>query len=150
MEKGRFREDLFYRLNVFNVHVPPLRERAEDIPLLVAHFINDCSGEMRKEINSVSDEAMNSLLQHNWRGNVRELMNVIESACVLCTGKTIHTEHLPPILESWATGIDSTSDRDIHEALRLARGNKAKAARLLGIHRSTLYRRMERYRIATE
>jgi PAS domain S-box-containing protein len=150
VEKGRFREDLFYRLNVFNVHVPPLRERAEDIPLLVAHFINDCSREMRKEINSVSDEAMNSLLQHNWRGNVRELMNVIESACVLCTGKTIHTEHLPPILESWTTGIDSTSDRDIHEALRLARGNKAKAARLLGIHRSTLYRRMERYRIATE
>jgi DNA-binding NtrC family response regulator len=150
VEKGRFREDLFYRLNVFNVHVPPLRERAEDIPLLVAHFINDCSREMRKEISSVSDEAMNSLLQHNWRGNVRELMNVIESACVLCTGKTIQTEHLPPIVESWSTSIDSTSDRDIHEALRLARGNKAKAARLLGIHRSTLYRRMERYRIATE
>jgi transcriptional regulator of acetoin/glycerol metabolism len=93
---------------------------------------------------------MSSLLQHNWRGNVRELMNVIESACVLCAGKTIQTEHLPPILEPGAIRIDAASDRDIHEALRLARGNKAKAARLLGIHRSTLYRRMERYGIATE
>jgi transcriptional regulator with PAS, ATPase and Fis domain len=150
VEKGRFREDLFYRLNVFNVHVPPLRERAEDIPLLIAHFIKACSREMGKEISSLSDEVMNSLLQHNWRGNVRELMNVIESACVLCTGGTIQTEHLPPILEPGAIRIDATSDRDIHEALRLARGNKAKAARLLGIHRSTLYRRMERYRIATD
>jgi two-component system response regulator HydG len=150
VEKGRFREDLFYRLNVFNVHVPPLRQRAEDIPLLIAHFLDEYSREMRKEIHSVSDEAMNALLQYNWRGNVRELMNVIESACVLCTGKTIQTEHLPPILEPGAFTVDARSDRDIQEALRLARGNKAKAARLLGIHRSTLYRRMERYGIATE
>jgi len=149
VEKGRFREDLFYRLNVFNIHMPPLRERTEDIPLLIAHFIKECSREMRKQIKSVSDEAMSSLLQHNWRGNVRELMNMIESACVLCAGNTIQTEHLPPILETW-TSIDATSDRDIREALRLTRGNKAKAARLLGIHRSTLYRRMERYGIATE
>jgi PAS domain S-box-containing protein len=149
VEKGRFREDLYYRLNVFSVHVPPLRERIEDIPLLVSHFINSCSREMHKDIKSVSDKAMKTLLQHNWRGNVRELMNVIESACVLCTGETIQTEHLPPILEPWAASIESTSDKDIREALRLTRGNKAKAARLLGIHRSTLYRRMERYRIAT-
>jgi len=150
VEKGRFREDLFYRLNVFNIHMPPLRERTEDIPLLIAHFIKKCSREMGKEISSVSDEAMSSLLQHNWRGNVRELMNIIESGCVLCAGQTIQTEHLPPILESWTTGIESTSDKDIREALRLTRGNKAKAARLLGIHRSTLYRRMVRYGIATE
>jgi len=150
VEKGRFREDLFYRLNVFNVHMPPLRERTEDIPLLIAHFIKKCSREMGKEISSVSDEAMSSLLQHNWRGNVRELMNIIESGCVLCAGQTIQTEHLPPILESWTTGIEATSDKDIREALRLTRGNKAKAARLLGIHRSTLYRRMVRYGIATE
>jgi len=150
VEKNRFREDLFYRLNVFNIHVPPLRERVEDIPLLVAHFIKECSREMGKEISSVNDEAMSSLLQHNWRGNVRELMNIIESACVLCAGQTIQTEHLPPILETWTTGIEATSDKDIREALRLTRGNKAKAARLLGIHRSTLYRRMVRYGIATE
>jgi PAS domain S-box-containing protein len=151
VEKGRFREDLFYRLNVFNIHMPPLRERAEDIPLLVAHFIRECSREMGKEISSVSDEAMHSLLQHNWRGNVRELMNVVESASVLCAGKTIETEHLPPILESWTTtSMEASSDKDIREALRLTRGNKARAARLLGIHRSTLYRRMERYGIATE
>jgi len=150
VEKGRFREDLFYRLNVFNIHMPSLRERTEDIPLLVAHFIKECSREMGKEISSVSDEAMSSLLQHNWRGNVRELMNIIESACVLCAGSTIQTEHLPPILEAWTTSVEVTSDKDIREALRLTRGNKAKAARLLGIHRSTLYRRMERYGIATE
>jgi PAS domain S-box-containing protein len=150
VEKGRFREDLFYRLNVFNIHMPPLRERTEDIPLLVAHFIKECSREMGKEIRSISDEAMSSLLQHNWKGNVRELMNVIESACVLCAGQTIQTEHMPPILEVWSTSVEATSDKDIQEALRLTRGNKAKAARLLGIHRSTLYRRMERYGIATE
>jgi transcriptional regulator with PAS, ATPase and Fis domain len=150
VEKGRFREDLFYRLNVFNIHMPPLRERTEDIPMLVAHFIKECSREMGKEISSVSDEAMNSLFQHNWKGNVRELMNVIESACVLCAGNTIQTDHLPPILETWTTSVEATSDKDIREALRLTRGNKAKAARLLGIHRSTLYRRMERYGIATE
>jgi len=150
VEKGRFREDLFYRLNVFNIHMPPLRERTEDIPLLVAHFIKECSREMGKEIMSVSDEVMSSLLQHSWRGNVRELMNTIESACVLCAGETIQSEHLPPILETWTTSIEATGDKDIREALRLTRGNKAKAARLLGIHRSTLYRRMERYVIATE
>jgi PAS domain S-box-containing protein len=150
VEKNRFREDLFYRLNVFNIHMPPLRERIEDIPLLIAHFIKKCSRVMGKEISSVSDEAMSSLLQHNWRGNVRELMNIMESACVLCAGHTIQTEHLPPILESWTTSIEATSDKDIREALRLTRGNKAKAARLLGIHRSTLYRRMVRYGIATE
>jgi PAS domain S-box-containing protein len=150
VEKGRFREDLFYRLNVFNIHMPPLRERTEDIPLLVAHFIKECSSEMGKEISSISDEAMSSLLQHNWKGNVRELMNIIESASVLCAGNTIQIEHLPPILEVWTTSVEATSDKDIREALRLTRGNKAKAARLLGIHRSTLYRRMERYGIATE
>jgi PAS domain S-box-containing protein len=149
VEKGRFREDLFYRLNVFNIHMPPLRERTEDIPLLVAHFIKECSSEMGKEISSISDEAMSSLLQHNWKGNVRELMNIIESASVLCAGNTIQIEHLPPILEVWTTSVEATSDKDIREALRLTRGNKAKAARLLGIHRSTLYRRMERYGIAT-
>jgi transcriptional regulator of acetoin/glycerol metabolism len=105
---------------------------------------------MNKEISSVSDEAMKCLLQHNWRGNVRELMNVVESACVLCAGETIRTEHLPPIFEPWVpAGIDAASETDIREALRLAKGNKAKAARLLGIHRSTLYRRMERDGIAT-
>ena len=130
--------------------MPPLRERTEDIPLLVAHFIKEYSREMGKEISSVSDEAMHSLLQHNWRGNVRELMNVVESACVLCTDLTIQTEHLPPILETWTTSVDASSDKDLREALRLTRGNKAKAARLLGIHRSTLYRRMGRYGIATE
>jgi len=149
VQKGRFREDLYYRLNVFNIHVPPLRERTEDIPLLVAHFLNACSRAMNKEITSVSDEAMKCLLQHNWRGNIRELMNVVESACVLCAGETIRTEHLPPIFESWVPGIDAASETDIREALRLAKGNKAKAARLLGIHRSTLYRRMERDGIAT-
>ena len=150
VEKRRFREDLYYRLNVFNIHMPPLRERTEDIPLLVAHFVKESSREMGKEISSVSDEAMRSLLQHNWRGNVRELMNTIESACVLCTGTTIQSEHLPPILEAWIISDDAAGDRDIQEALRITRGNKARAARLLGIHRSTLYRRMERYGIATE
>jgi PAS domain S-box-containing protein len=147
VDKGRFRQDLFYRLNVFRIHVPPLRERSDDIPLLVGHFLTVFSRVMRKEINSVSNDVMNFLFRHRWPGNIRELMNVIESACVLCHGKTIQLEHLPPLFEPWTTRVEVGKEMEIREALRRTRGNKAEAARMLGIARRTLYRRIERYGI---
>ncbi|UCG12031.1 MAG: sigma-54-dependent Fis family transcriptional regulator, partial [Deltaproteobacteria bacterium] len=149
VEKGRFREDLYYRLNVFNIHTAPLRERLDDIPLLVGHFLGHCSREMGKEILSVSNAVMDRLLEHSWRGNVRELRNVIESACVLCPAETIQMEHLPPLFDPSILHVEATKEKEIIEALRSTGGNKAKAARLLGIDRRTLYRRMKRYNIVT-
>jgi PAS domain S-box-containing protein len=147
--KGRFRQDLYYRLNVFRIHVPPLRERSDDVPLLVGHFLSVFSKVMRKKISSVSNDVMNLFLHHKWPGNIRELMNVIESACVLCQGKTIQLEHLPPLFEPWSTRVEKGTEMEIREALRRTRGNKAEAARMLGIARRTLYRRIERYRIVS-
>jgi transcriptional regulator with PAS, ATPase and Fis domain len=147
VDKGRFRQDLYYRLNVFRIHVPPLRERSDDIPLLVGHFLTVFSRVMRKEISSVSNDVMNFLFRHRWPGNIRELMNVIESACVLCQGKTIQLEHLPPLFGPWTTRVEVGKEMEIREALRRTRGNKAEAARMLGIARRTLYRRIERYGI---
>ncbi|MFP3871049.1 MAG: sigma 54-interacting transcriptional regulator, partial [Syntrophobacteria bacterium] len=146
VEGGSFREDLFYRLNVFNINVPPLRGRKDDIPLLVAHFLNNFSRSMGKKTGSISKEVMERLMEHSWRGNVRELMNIIESACVLCRGDTIELEHLPPFFESWPFDVraDGGVEIQISEALRRAGGNKTRAARLLGIDRTTLYRRMKR------
>jgi PAS domain S-box-containing protein len=148
VQGGGFREDLFYRLNVFSINVPALRDRKDDIPLLVAHFLNNFSRTMGKKIGSVSREVMERLLQHNWRGNVRELMNVVESACVLCRGGTIELEHLPPLSESWPFDVEARGKSEIAEALRRTGGNKTRAARLLGVDRTTLYRKLRRYGIA--
>ncbi|MBW1980529.1 MAG: sigma 54-interacting transcriptional regulator [Deltaproteobacteria bacterium] len=150
VHKGRFRKDLYYRLNVFKIHVPLLRGRLDDIPLLVIHFLKQYSRTMGKEITSVSNEVMTLLRRHSWPGNVRELMNVIESACVLCEGKTIELEHLPPLFERWIPHAAINKEMEIREALRRTRGNKTEAARILGIARRTLYRRMERYGIVTD
>jgi len=147
VDKGRFRQDLYYRLNVFRIHVPPLRERLDDIPLLVAHFLNELSRLMDKKIASISNDVINLFLHHSWPGNVRELMNVLESACVLCEGETIGLEHLPPLFEPWTLHVRISKEKDIREALRRTRGNRTEAARMLGIARRTLYRRMKRYGI---
>jgi PAS domain S-box-containing protein len=150
MGTGRFRKDLYYRLNVFRIHLPPLRERVDDIPLLVAHFLSQYAKTMGKKITSVSDRVMNRLLHHSWPGNVRELMNVIESACVVCHGRTIQQEHLSLIFESRPLDFEMDREMEIRQALRNTKGNKAKAASLLGIARTTLYRRMKRYGIVAD
>jgi len=153
VDKGKFRKDLYYRLRVFNVHVPPLRERPDDIPLLAAHFLGEFSKALGKRIHTISNEGMKLLLSHKWPGNVRELMNVIESACALCGGETVRSEDLMQVFEPKASHFIGTRPRtemEIREALRLTRGNKVKAAKLLGIARRTLYRRMKRYGIGTD
>ena len=153
VDKGNFRKDLYYRLSVFNVHLPPLRERAADIPLLADHFLGKFSEALGKGIHYIGSDALKNLLNHNWPGNIRELMNVIESVCAVCGGNTVSSEHLMQVFEPKANHVLGTRPRmemEIREALRMTRGNKAKAAKLLGIARRTLYRRIKRHGIVTD
>ena len=140
--QGTFREDLFYRLNVFVIFIPPLRERKPDVLLLADHFLQKFSSEHGKDIRRISTPAIDMLTAYHWPGNVRELQNVIERAVLVCDGQVIHAHHLPPTLQTAeATGTvtnvslsEATAayERDlIQDALKSARGNRAKAARLL-------------------
>ena len=172
VRSGAFREDLYFRLRVIDIILPPLRERGDDILLLADHFIARIAPKVGKTIGGLSDQARQLLLQHRWPGNVRELEHVIERACVLCPGPTISTDHLPLDLTSLPRSAEqpafadrgptppvfaqpapvapattlSRADR-IVAALRTAGGNKAKAARLLGIDRTTLYRKIKELRL---
>jgi DNA-binding NtrC family response regulator len=153
--RGVFREDLYYRLNVVNIHIPPLRERKEDIPLLVAAFLKEFSQENAKPIEGIDPKARLALYNYSWPGNVRQLRNSVESAVVLCKGATITLEDLPPNIRG-ESGVDSlrlplgTSLTDVEkEVIRstLARegGNKSRTAEILGIGRKTLHRKIEEY-----
>jgi len=153
---GSFREDLYYRLNVIEIQMPALRERCEDIPLLVDHFIRRLNSHLKKDIKSLSSDAMEIIMKHQWPGNIRQLENVMEHAAIQCKGETITRECLPG---SFLSTGDSSSRcltarasadgeaTDIREALEKSAWNKAKAARLLGISRATIYRKMEEYGI---
>jgi len=151
VRQGRFREDLFYRLCVVPVTLPPLRERRNDIPLLVDHFRERLRKETKREIGAVSAEALHALLDYAWPGNIRELQNALQYAFVKCKGPVLGTEHLPPeILQYVARQPRPTGGRvrrwgklegrRVREALRQTRGNKLKAAAALGVGRATLYR----------
>jgi Nif-specific regulatory protein len=140
---GTFREDLYYRLNVFSVFVPPLRERKPDLLLLADHFLEKYAREHRRKVKRISTAAIDMLASYHWPGNVRELENAIERAVVICDGGVIHAHHLPPSLqtaEASNTGATRTIEaavsaleKDlIEDALKSARGNRAKASRLLG------------------
>jgi len=153
LRAGTFREDLYYRINVIRVDVPPLRERREDIPLLVDQFLGRLNRLHRRAVAEVRPEALSALLAHAWPGNVRELANVIERALVLCRGQEIGLEHLPPEIvgagrPAGPGGADLRRSRDamdaqaIRAALARCGGNRAAAARELGIHKSTLFRRL--------
>jgi Nif-specific regulatory protein len=142
--EGQFRQDLYYRLNVFPVHVPPLRERKTDIPLLADHFVEKYSKANHKTIRRISTPAIDMLMSYHWPGNVRELENCMERAVLLSSDHVIHGHHLPPTLQTAEASdtahsgtLDGTLEnieRDlILDALKAARGNKAKAARALGI-----------------
>ena len=157
IEKGNFREDLYYRLNVVNIHVPPLRERKEDIPLLAAAFLKEFAEENGKSIEGIDHKANLALYNYSWPGNIRELRNSIESAVVLCKGNIITTEDLPP---SVVTGEEGTyikidlgvsmeeAERVIIEStLNYCNGNKSRTAEVLGIGRKTLHRKISEYDI---
>ena len=154
---GRFREDLYFRINVFPLTMPPLLERMEDVPLLVQSFIQQNNQRSGKTIEGLSPEAMEAILQYNWPGNVRELRNAVEYAFVLCPGGWIGPEHLPqriirghtkhpPSAVEEGTPYSSTRDA-LLEALRQTGGNQSEAARLLGVSRVTVWKRIKKFGI---
>ena len=154
LEQGTFREDLYYRLNVLPLDIPPLRERKEDIPFLAEHFVKKLSKDIGSPVTSISEKAIDRLLQYHWPGNVRELENVMERSIVLSSGPVLEAEDIKLDLapRSRALAVDSflpegmTLDEHeqslIREALKRANGNKSQAARLLGLTRNAL-----RYRL---
>jgi Nif-specific regulatory protein len=142
MAKGAFREDLFYRLNVFTVFVPPLRDRRPDIPLLADHFVEKYAARHRKDVRRISTPAIDVLMSYHWPGNVRELENAIERAVLVCEGGVLHAHHLPPTLQtaevsgtlprqSLGSAMSAYEKDLLLDALKIARGNAAKAARVL-------------------
>lgn len=160
VKDGQFREDLYYRLKVMEVRLPPLNERTEDIPLLVEHFCKLFRKQFKKEIAGTSNDVMNRLINYDWPGNVRELKHVIERAFVLCHGNVISQQQLPseilkekePAKKKYYTPKRKyNTNRDaIIYALNRVKGNKSKAAQILGISRQTLYRRIDEFKIRPE
>jgi len=159
VEEGTFREDLFYRINVIRLELPSLRERREDIPLLVDHFIGRFNRLQGKDVIGVSDEVMAVVMKHPYQGNCRELENIIEHAFVLCRGGVIEIRHLPPEFgrdsnarpQASLTGMTLRAMESLHiaDALRRNAGNRKAAAEELGIHPSTLFRKIKDLGIET-
>ncbi len=169
VEKGAFRKDLFYRLNVVNLRLPALRDRREDIPLLAAHFLDRMSREKNQKF-TLSDEALRTMMRYEWPGNVRELEHSVERACALSSGPVLHLGDLPTQLQqqgldarraalapageaktAGASEITPLADLErqaIVGAIRVLNGDKLQAARLLGIGKTTLYRKLKEYGIA--
>ncbi|MEW6410136.1 MAG: sigma 54-interacting transcriptional regulator [Nitrospirota bacterium] len=157
IQKGEFREDLFYRLEVIPIYIPPLRERKEDIPLFVKHFLNKLNKKTGKEIRYVSEDVMTIFKDYSWPGNIRELENVIEGAMNLTNGEIIGVKSLPLTKRQKNIGLsklpsisigESMKDIEvahIRRALELTHGNKRKASKVLGIPRSTFYIKLKKY-----
>ncbi|HEX9269482.1 MAG TPA: sigma-54 dependent transcriptional regulator [Candidatus Limnocylindria bacterium] len=163
VEQGKFRDDLYYRLNVINIHMPPLRDRKEDIPSLVEHFLAKHRYSATAQPAAISEEAIRRLMEYNWPGNVRELENVIERAVVLSRGQIITSRELPFGEHDVGEGEDAEGDESkadssffkksvaqfekdlIMKALRDANGNRSKAAEMLGIYRRLLYAKIKEY-----
>jgi len=146
---GRIREDFFFRVNVFRIHLPPLRERSEEIPLLADHFLRQFATQMGKRIASFTDEARAALRAHRWPGNVRELQNAVERAVVLCRSSQIAAEHLPLATAQAEEDLrlDAAEEAHIRRVLASCAFNVTHAARALGIDRVTLYNKMKKYNI---
>jgi two-component system NtrC family response regulator len=169
VDEGRFREDLYYRLNVLHIHLPPLRERADDIPMLTDHFINKFSGMLNKPGLKISGEALRYLVGLPWEGNVRELENTIERAAILCSGSVIQTEDVHPDLNVskraaiWSPDVDfekfipsnlplpevlsGVEEQMVKKALKDANFVQARAAESLGITKSLLQYKMKKYQL---
>ncbi|HBH03921.1 MAG TPA: Fis family transcriptional regulator [Candidatus Rokubacteria bacterium] len=158
LEDGRFREDLYYRLNVIPITLPPLRQRREDLPLLVEHFLEHLGVELGRKLEAVSAEGMRLLTAHDWPGNVRELRNVLERAAVVASGPIldvadlglleVHTEERQG--SEGLASLEEVERRHIAEVLRRTGGNVSHAARILGIDRVTLYSKIKRYELRKE
>lgn len=152
VEKGQFREDLYYRLNVIGINIPPLKERKEDIPELVNHFVRLHNAQLNKQIQGVDPEIMAVLIEYEWKGNVRELENAIERAMILCDGHKLTLQHFPHLYSSEYNSHPQTLDlkssvrkfeqERILKALEASEQDKSKAAEMLGLSLSSLYRKI--------
>jgi PAS domain S-box-containing protein len=155
---GAFREDFYYRINVIPIHIPPLRKRIEDIPLLARSFFNRILLKSHKKLDGISKGAMDCLLAYDWPGNARELKSAFEFAFVSCPGGMIGPEHLPPQISgsipvydtttiSVNESLDDVKRRRLMDALRRTNGNQSETARLLGISRTSVWKQMKRYNL---
>jgi transcriptional regulator with PAS, ATPase and Fis domain len=155
VKKGTFREDLFYRINVITIPLPPLRDRKEDVPLLVNHFLQKYAQRLGKPSVKILREAMQALVNYDWPGNVRELENMIERAVALCEEDLIERTDLPDKLtqvkiairdlDEYEMTLDALEEQHIRKVLQKVNGDKVKASQILGINLSTLYRKLARY-----
>jgi Nif-specific regulatory protein len=161
VKAGSFREDLYYRLNVYTIYIPPLRERKTDIPLLADHFVEKHASAHGKDVRRIATSAIDMLMSYHWPGNVRELENCIERAVLVCEGGAIHAHHLPPTLQtaevsgtlarqSLGEALDAYEKDLVQDALKSARGNRAKAARLLHTTERILGYAVKKHRIDTD
>ena len=156
VEEGKFREDLYYRLKVIQLKVPPLRERKEDIPLLVNYFIDKFSNQYDRKIKGVSPNAMKLLLEYDYPGNIRELENIIERAVIICDSNYIQENHISEDIKNYSkkqqtsfsvyTDSKDEVEKIIH-VLKQTNGNKSLAAKILGMHRTTLWRKIKEYNL---
>jgi transcriptional regulator with PAS, ATPase and Fis domain len=152
VSKGTFRQDLFYRLNVVQLNLPPLRDRSEDLPLLINHFIRRFNLLQNKNIAGISEDALRVLMRYNFQGNVRELENIVEYAFILCPDGFIHIEHLPEFLHPQTSAATMSAPRTLEEikcqavlqALQRNQGKKMVTCRELDISKDTLRRMLDR------
>jgi transcriptional regulator with PAS, ATPase and Fis domain len=160
IKEGRFRQDLYYRLNVIRIDLPPLRERSEDIPLLVDHFITKFSNQSKRTLNGIRPEAVAALMNYPWPGNIRELEHTIERTVLLGKEALIGLQDLPahivsnagaaaPLTEAVDKGytLRDLEREYIRKVLENTAGNKTEAAKVLGVDRTTLYRKLEEYKL---
>lgn len=163
VQSGRFRRDLFYRLNVAHMEIPPLRERREDIPILSDYFLEQIKRKNRLSVKGCSEEAGRLLMNYDWPGNVRELKNTLEAAALMARGDQLAIRDFPPVLQEFAithqekviqssprpNSIAAREKRHIEEVISRCQGNKTNAARELGLSRRALYRRLEKYELSS-
>ena len=159
VEDGAFREDLYFRIKGVELHLPPLRERPEDIPLLVRHYLAQYAQQMDRTVPHVAEDAMQTLMAYPWPGNVRQLMNAVQNTLILAEGDRVEPRHLPPEVTERGTGgedaeggavpagmsLDQLEKQAIRNALRIHHGNREAAAKMLGIGERTLYRKLKEY-----
>jgi DNA-binding NtrC family response regulator len=158
VKRGKFREDLFYRLNVFSIYIPPLRERKTDIPILAEYFLRIFAQKATHLVDGMCRDFVELLLQHDWRGNIRELKNVIERSVIMCSGSQLTAECLPYEFQVTADepktnssfSLQNVEKIHIQRVLKHTRGNKIEAAKLLHIGLTTLYRKIEEYKLYLE
>ncbi|MCH8981782.1 sigma-54-dependent Fis family transcriptional regulator, partial [candidate division KSB1 bacterium] len=157
VEKGNFREDLYYRLNVVGINIPPLRERVEDIPELINHFIKIYNAQLGKQITVVDEKTLKALMDYPWKGNVRELENAVERAMIFCDSNILTMQHFTQLSSEIASlqklngdlksSVRTIEQESILKALQAAGNDKSKAAEILGLSLSSLYRKMSELQI---